>query len=268
MNILPTALPLTPDACPDASSRRLALEISADRIAVLVPGVDAEASAISARIALADAPGIKAVEEAVYANPMLLSDFRSVSILLRSGNTQAVPQGFGPWLAPVDDNAENICESLLAVGVEICGSYSGELMKFLRRSFNNPHIGNHMSHLCAFCVRLSRRSNRQRAYVQYFDDKLDLLVFDKQSLRLAASYPAATPDDALYWTLAGCETAGFSRSEGEMMLVAPPASRDKLQPLLRGYVNYVMPLIIPADLCREAPLELALAARPNSNETN
>ncbi|MDE6099001.1 MAG: DUF3822 family protein [Muribaculaceae bacterium] len=267
MNTLPIALPLTPDACADAQRRCLALEISHSGISVLVPGCDAESTAIYAEIALGKnhLQQVKAVEEAVYSNPMLLADFRSVSVLIRRSDTLPVPQGFGAWTT-VGQGDESIGEGIASLGIEMAGYCDEELLKFLRRSFNNPYIGTHMSRLCAYFGRLSRRSNRQRAYVQYLGHSVDVLVFSKQQLLLAASYPVSGVSDALYYVLAACETAGFSRTEGEMMLAAPTECREQLQSLLRNYVNYVMPLIIPADLCRQAPLELALAARPNSHD--
>ncbi len=266
MNTLPIALPLTPDACPDASDRRLALEVSESSIAVLVPGSGAESDCIYAEIALdADSSQyLHAVEEAVYANPMLLCDFRSVTVLLRGRNTLVQPHGFGSWL-PAADGMEVLSEGIASPGVEVVADYPSELLKFLRRSFSNPYIGNHMSRLCSFLGLLSRRSNRQRAYLQYRGAATDVLIYSGGALQFAASFRVTSPDDALYYALAACDTAGFDRSEGEMMLVAPAPLRDSLQPLLRRYVNYVMPLIIPADLCRQAPLELALAARPNSH---
>ncbi len=65
MNTLPIALPLTPDACTDASDRCLALEISESSITVLVPGAEAESECIYAEIALgADSSQyLRAVEE-------------------------------------------------------------------------------------------------------------------------------------------------------------------------------------------------------------
>ena len=93
MNTLPIALPLTPDACPDASDRRLALEVSESTIAVLIPGSEGESDCIYAEIALdADSSQyLRAVEEAVYANPMLLCDFRSVTVVLSVRRTGAMP---------------------------------------------------------------------------------------------------------------------------------------------------------------------------------
>ncbi len=266
MNTLPIALPLTPDACTDASDRCLALEISESSITVLVPGAEAESECIYAEIALgADSSQyLRAVEEAVYANPMLLCDFRSVTVLLRGRNTLVQPQGFGSWL-PAADGMEGLSEGIASLGVEVAADYPAELLKFLRRSFNNLYIGNHLSRLCSFFGRLSRRSNRRRAYLQCRGAAADVLIYSGGALQFAASYRITCPDDALYYALAACEASGFDRSEGEMMLVAPASLRDSLQPLLRRYVNYVMPLIIPADLCRQAPLEMALAARPNSH---
>lgn len=263
MNTLPIALPLTPDACSDCRDRCLAIEISDSAIHVLTPG---HAGDVYARIALGDAGGrwLKAVEEAVYANPLLLCDFRSVSVLLRTRDAMPVPADFGAWL-PCDTDCECVCENVATLAVDVQYACRSELLKFLRRSFNNPSIGCHLSRLCDFFGRLSRRSNRQRAYVQYVEGCVDVVVFSPRELQLAASYRADCAADAIYFALAACDAAGFDRSEGEMMLIATGTFREALQPLLRRYVNYVMPLIIPADFNRQAPLELALAARPNSN---
>lgn len=267
MNALPIALPLTPDACPDTSERCLSLEISRDRLSVLIPGASSEADTIYAEIALgAESPDYqKAVEETVYANPLLLCDYRQVTVLLRdNGNTQPVPEGFGPWL-PVPEGCESLSQKADSDGIEVAGIYPSSLLKFLRRSFNNPRISNHLTPLCAYFGRLSRRSNRQRAYIQYLGDSVDVLTYRAGAMQFAASYPAQSADDALYFALAVCETVGFDRNEGEMMLTAPAKLRESLQPLLRRYVNSVMPLIVPAELCLQGPLELALTARPNSD---
>lgn len=266
MNTLPIALPLTPDACYDTSERCLSLEISGDRLTVLIPGADAGADYLYAEIALGGESSEyhRTVEETIYANPLLLCDYRRTSILLRDCATQIVPAGFGPWL-PVPAGFDTLCENVPAAGAEVAGIYPSTLLNFLKRSFNNPHIGNHLTPLCSVFGRLSRRSNRPRVYIQYLGTGVDVLVYSAHALQFAASYPTQNADDALYYTLAACHTAGFSRSEGEMMLLAPADLRDSLQPQLRRYVNYVMPLIIPSDLCRRGPFELAVAARPNSD---
>lgn len=257
MKALQPALPLTPSHCSHTTRRRLRLEIADDCIDVLINAADSDDSCLYCRIAIdrSVSSRAKAVEELVYANPLLLCDFQKVDVVVRRHDTLVAPGGFGAWL-PCDNACEILMGNMPQFGAQAICRVDSNLMKFIRRTFNAPAIYDHLSPLCNYLARDRRRSNRAKAYLQLSDRTADVIIIDHRGLQHAVSYAIGSPSDAVYYTLAAMLSVSFDRLEGELMIVGTPELRRQTMPILRKYVNSVMPLILPADFCADSPLEL------------
>lgn len=254
MNPLPTALPLLPDAWTNHRRSRLIMEISPEAIEVMVRCVMDEHPLHAVIPLSAAAPlSVGPVEEAIYANPLLLCDFESVTILLRTP-AEVVPHDFGPTRQSPDCTPLTTATELPEL--DAVNYVDTDTLKFLQRTFCGAKIQGHLGRVIDSLMRDRRRSNRDIAYVQLLPHATDVLVLTRLGLRHVASYPVTAPQDSIYYTLAAVETSGFDRIEGEMMLCGTPMLREQVIHTLRTYVNSVMPMIHPANYIREASLEL------------
>lgn len=81
---------------------------------------------------------------------------------------------------------------------------------------------------------------------------------------MAVTTTIASADDALYYLMAALHTCDLSPADVEIMLCGDNALRQKLTPMLRKFVGYVMPVVIPSAIFRagkdalEAPFPLML----------
>lgn len=257
MKTLETALPLTPAQCGRTAERCLRLEIADDYIDVLIDAAAGEESCLYCRIAIdrTSESRVKAVEELVYANPLLLCDFGKVTVLIRSHDAELVPQGFGPW-RDVKEGCETLVDDVPGFGVQAVCPADSQVLKFVRRTFNGASVHGHLAVMCDYLAKDRRRSNRAKTYLQLNDRYADVIIIDHDGLKHAVTYSISSPLDAVYFTLAAMLSVSFDRNEGELMVYGQPELRRRVLAPLRKYVNSVMPLIVPADFCQDAPLEL------------
>lgn len=254
MNVLPTALPLMPDACTNPRCSRLIMEISPDAIEVMVRCVlDEHPLHALIPIKATTLLGMSPIEEAVYANPLLLCDFDSVTILLRSP-AEVVPHGFGPTRAMADRTA--LVSTTAVAEMDAVNYVDTDTLKFLQRTFCGAKITGHLGAVIDCLMRDRRRANRDIAYVQLRPGATDVLIMTRQGLRHVASYWVNAPDDSVYYALAAVEAAGFDRLEGEMTVCGAAELREPVIGPLRTYINSVMPMIHPGPYIRGASLEL------------
>lgn len=139
-----------------------------------------------------------------------------------------------------------------------------DIAGFIARTFNNPPVCHRLTPLCRYFSFQSRAVNNIKMFVNVSPDAVDIVAFSNNGLLLANTFRTTTVADALYYCLAVARSCGFDQLNDEMMLSGDRAVRDSLTPLLRQYVNYVMPLVFPSDIYRHgkealaAPFELII----------
>lgn len=264
---LPVALPLTPDACSRTADRRLCLELSPRSIEVLIRADESASDShggdgwlhavIPLGVVTPGSSPVGVIEEAVYANPLLLADFKAISVLVETIPQWVCPAGFEP--APPAEDLRYLRGAANRESLEVSAPVNADVLKFLARSFNNPQLLPHLLLPIDFCLRLTRRRGRPTAYLQVVEGRADVIVADSHGLQHAASYPVSAPADCVYFTLAALESLGFDRLNGELLVKCTGDVRPALFEPLRRYVNSVMPWLLPSQLCPDASLELALA---------
>lgn len=249
--------PLTKELVDDPSLWRLSLLIGDEGIDVLAHRVVGEAPLVWSRIGFdpAAATPAAAIEEAVYANPLLLAPFGKVDIVVRTRRALVVPAAvasdadavealvtlfppgdgkFTPFTSPVD--SRNSVVFLLDKGVA----------NFLARTYDASAPRHVLSALGCFFTHKSRLGNSAKIYVNLEKETIDLLVFDNFGLAAANSFDCPDINDAAYYVLAVGRTAGLDPQTAEILLSGNPDRRSALTPLLRRFVNYVMPAIFPS----------------------
>lgn len=222
---------------------------------------------------------LAAFEELVYENPLLLSDFRKVDIIIDTPRYTFLPS---------DCATDEVCGqavrtlwpqvSLSARAIPVSDTLDTLVMgidpgmaAFISRTFLDAVPSHPMAVLAKYFRRISAQGNTGKIYARLAPAAVDVIAFrtaDARSgaspLRVACSYPAPTPDDAAYFILASARQAGFDLDVDEIMLCGDTRIREQVAPKLRAFARFVMPVIFPSEIFKagkaalEAPFELVI----------
>lgn len=194
---------------------------------------------------------LRALEEVIYDNPMILSDFRRVYCVIQT-STQVV--------APSDYTSETDRELLLSASrpdfkgsvltdttgtrnAIIISGIENDLSAFLHRTFHNVIISSHLSPLCRFFAMKAGKSNSMKMLVNLRDTSLDVIIMQGGNLMLANTFSFSNPMDAVYYILACRNRIGLDPHNDELILAGDTTVREKVLPVLRTYLARVIPTI-------------------------
>lgn len=195
---------------------------------------------------------LKATEDAVYDNPLLLSDFKKVYCVVES-----------PWVMPVPapvaaDNRDaatlfNACfdsggktliiDRLPEPNAAIITGVDSGVDRFIHRTFSNLTVTGHLASLSRY-FHLAR-SNSPKMYVNFRDSAIDIVIIDGNRLLHANTYNYTDVADAVYYILACRNRLGLNSETDELLLCGDAGPREAVTPLLRRYISLVMPVIFP-----------------------
>lgn len=198
----------------------------------------------------------KALEEAIYENPLLLSDFNRVDCIIETNKFTIIPSEidnsdvkeriFKETFTSFD--GEIVENNLSGLNANILMGVQKDLLNFIRRTFNNPNIYHNLTPLCRFFLKKSRSGNAAKMYAHLHENHLDILAFDKDSLRLANSFAFRDPMDAVYYIIACRKMLNLDDSNDEMLIAGNNSAREAITTTLREYLAYVMPVIFPSEM--------------------
>ncbi len=236
---------------------RLELRIGKDALHVVLFCTVEDNSLIYREISLdkAATDRLKALEDAVYENPLLLADFAKVDCVVETDCFTIVPASINSdevrekIMAKMFDgfDGEIVANDLPGQNATILLGLDAEMAGFLRRTFNNPRIYHHLAPLCRYFHSKSRLGNTGKMYAYMRHDRMDLMAFGKDTLLLANTFIYRDPMDAVYYILSCRKMLGFGSGD-EMFLSGDNASREAIAPVLRKYIGCVMPVIFPSSM--------------------
>lgn len=243
----------------------LAMRLEAETLHVMLyrPG---EPESIVYRAVPLDAPGLapeRRLEETVYNNPLLLSDFNHVTILVDTTRYTVIPdeatdadalfaEVLADRLMPGDDpdnRSETLFTTLTPAGATVAAKLPLQLLAFLRRTFNNPDIYPPVVPLSRYFYTAGRIGHSGKIYVNLRPGSLDLIAFADDSTQLANTFSFRESADAVYYIMSVrnmlVERDGEDR---ELLIAGDDKLRDEVTSVLREYTGYVMPAIYPPAL--------------------
>lgn len=239
---------------------RLCLRLDSRTLHVMLYNVVEDNSLIYREIRLDDAAATthKALEEAIYNNPALLSDFSKVDCVIDTATCLTIPTPLDTAeyreklmsAAHPDFIGEVISCQLYGLDTTILMGVEQEIIGFLRRTFNNPNIHHHLAPLCRYFRSKSRLGNTGKMYANFHGSRLDLIAFGNETLTLANSFEFRDPADAVYYILACRRMLGLNAESDELFLGGDNNTREIITPILRQYLAYVMPVIFPSSMFR------------------
>lgn len=253
---------------------RLYLRAGAKRLDVMLYNVATDNTLIHRSLPIDQTDGyLKSVEEIIYDNPVLLSDFQKVHIIVESTLFTVIPAELGDENTirrifdaqiPGHSDDELILSRLDDQNAIIAAAIDPQLARFLRRTFNNAPLIHHLAPLCRYFHDKSRIGNAGKMYAHMREGYIDILVFGRETLRLANTYPVRDPMDAVYYIMATREMLGLNAGSDELILAGDAAMREAATPILREYLAYVMPAIFPSTMYKagkealKAPFDLII----------
>lgn len=259
---------LTSDLIANPRLWKLSLLLEPDALTVVAHSTVEESSLIHARLPFDTAipTAAKALEETVYANPLLLADFSRVDVVVRTDKATVMPaeaaeaaNAAGKMLWPGEETvvtAKLTDEETLVAAIDTASA------RFIARTFNNPAVMPHLSVLARYFVHKSRLGNSGKMYVHLRRREIDVVAFSATGMTVACTYHCESDDDAIYYILAAAKPGGFDLDRDEILLCGDAARRSALMQGLRRFATAVMPLIFPSSMfgtgaeALNAPFEL------------
>lgn len=202
---------------------------------------------------------VKAVENAVYDNEVLLDDYRRVRVLVASPHFVVLPPDTD------DDDAERLLRvaypetasttEAAVCRLPLCGQVMAFEMEtglrgFLDRTFNTPQVCLNLYPLCEHYYRLNNGSTISRMFLNLRAGAMDIAVYRRGELLVANSYRFTDVEDAAFFALHVWQSMRLDQQSDEIQLAGSRELRDELATRLKRYVRYVMPAIYPAAALR------------------
>lgn len=265
---------LTKDIIPTPKLWRLYLEIKSDAIEVLIYSALLEQSLKHYRIDLDPAASSKltAFQDAIYENPLLLAEFERTHILIDTCRFMMMPIDFEDTALETkvmgeffnDPDVATIANPLPATGTKIVMGVEQGLKSFITRTFPTANVRHPLWALSTYFCNKDRLTNASKMYVHLRPGYIDIVYYSDAKLNVANTFEVASIEDILYYVMMAIKVSKFDQHNDELMLCGVPALREKVAPILRKYINYVMPVVFPSMMYHagkdalESPFELII----------
>lgn len=253
---------------------RLALELSDTSIEVALTCAAQDNSLIWRTLPLDKAAPsrLRAIEDVIYDNPLLLCDFGHVDVVVDTPDFTVIPGGItdpacinaiaDASFAETDVSTEAMICPLPQLGASIVMRMAADEAGFMRRTFYNVRFHHHLEPLCRHFYGYGQTTrNAGSMFAHLRPGAVDVMAFGSDSLRMANSFRFSDTADAVYYILASRQMLGMEISD-ELILSGNAGARGAVIPVLREYIGSVMPAVFPSALMRcghdaiQAPLEL------------
>lgn len=242
---------LTKDLIDNPELWRLSLLIGKGGIDVFAHPVVGEGSVICEHIAF-DASlssDASALEDVVYANPLLLMPFRKVDVVVSNATTTVVPADVQPEVLGKllrTDRETLMLESAIDDREKLVFALDRGIANFIGRTYDGAVPVHVLSVLSRYFRIRGGHGNTSKMFVNLGADSLDLIVYNNLGLAAARHIDAVSIDECAYWSLALFKQCGLDVDYDEIIIAGDSERRHGLMPLLSKFVNNVMPAIFPS----------------------
>lgn len=253
---------------------RLTMGICHDAIDVAISCDSIDNSLIYRHIPLdSEAPALcRAIEDAIYDNPLLLSDFGHIDIAIDTprfallpaeASTTTADRILGELFPDTDAPCTSAITPMPRCGATAAMLIPADIDRFIRRTFPQMRLHHRLAPLAEYFSGRGRMGTAGKMYAHFHQGAVDIIAFGTGGLTLANTLRYRDPADAVYYILA-CRRMLGTDSDSELFLSGPPALREPVTPTLREYVPYVMPAFFPPSVFRaghdaiHVPLELTV----------
>lgn len=274
---------LDKDLIPDTSLYTMLIRVSAMGVDVVIysPMVDNSLIYRSFTRPEADSCGVgddsghSLLEDVVYDNPLMLSDFRSVTILTDTPRWVLFPLELAETdpMAPrrvfsalsSSPDVEGECADTSMYNAAIIYATDPQLARFVRRTFPTARIKPHILPLLRYFASRPGRGNSPRMLVNLRPGQADIITAAGNRLIQAVTATFSATADLIYRILAMVRDSGLDPNNDEILISGSQSIREEISPMLRTYHSRVMPVIFPPEMFRSgrdavnAPFDLIIS---------
>ncbi len=199
---------------------------------------------------------LKAIEDIIYDNPLLLSDFRKIDCVIDSRSRLIVPacattEQYEMLFAAACPSADSMeltaypinAEAIMLEGLE------PEVTAFIRRTFFNVRLHGRIPLLATYFLSRTDGLRSKRAIVLVRDNRLTLIAINNDRLLAANDFRFNEIADAAYYVMASFSNIGFRPEDADFDLALHGQSltaSDSLASVLRNYLTEIRPVPFPA----------------------
>lgn len=211
---------LTRDLVADTSLWTLCVRVAPDSLSALLLGPVSADSAVLSRIEpLADG-SLKALEDAIYDNSLLLGDFSRAYVVFATSQFTQIPDGISAPVAerivdamlPDCDAPRAVLNAPMPQG-ELLAAIDSETFNFLKRTFPDARFTVSLSALAEGVAALP--SDGARVFAFAYPGEVAVLTFDARgTLTFANRFDAFSPADCAYFILAAAGSGQLNVSLG------------------------------------------------------
>ena len=248
--------PLTRDLIKNTEHRYLTLSFSNSVLEVLITGDDPGEEPLVARIPFTVTSTVAAaLEEAVYSNPLLLSQFKRTTVIAVTPRFHVLPsessgdQDLADALAEMfdHDNPAYIFDDIDRRHC-VAAAVDREVFRFVQRTFDRATLRSHIAVLGSFFATRSRLGNTAKMFVNLRHGRdMEIVVYNNHGLDAATYISCSDLNDTIYYILAAATAAHIDLGAGdEVFLGGDKDRRAAVLPALQKYAPKVLPLIIPS----------------------
>ncbi len=235
----------------------LTLYVKRPYLYVLLQHTENREEVILHRLPIEADEGIKSLEEAVFAQPLLTRAFEKVFFIVDSPRFTFIPEAFASteenplyldFCFP-DREGAPVATSLPQVGAHILFDLDTELASFAQRTFDRPILLHSLAPACEYFFKKSRLEYNAKMYAHWDGNKLELFCYNAQGFLLANQYPIHHSNDAIYHILNVWQQLGFNPKEDEVSLSGEATLlRQTVIPTLRKYLSFISLTRFPSRL--------------------
>lgn len=204
---------------------------------------------------------LQAFEEAIYANPALLSDFARADVLIATNRFTIVPAALQSDEARADavsmlwpdKSLATVADPISTTGCTLLMAVDQSLLAFCRRTFVDSRPRHALSVLASYFWLQSRHAASPKVFARMRRKGVDVVAFCNGKLMIANAFDAPTVDDAAYCVLASAQAAGLPLAQTEVMVCGDPEMRQQLMAALREFCPKTMPAIFPSEALKLGP---------------
>ena len=252
--------PLTREIVPDTALMQLNMRISPDSLDVMLYNPLEDRSLIyrHADLPSNDDERLKAVEDFIYDNPVLTSEFHKTNVILSTNrftilpdevtDTELIERALKAACPENNTATETLINRIDELKATIVSAPSARMVNFIRRTFLNAPILHSLVPLARYFGSRWGAGAPPRMLVNMRPGSMDVVVTDGNGLRYANTLSYREPNDAVYYIVALCHS--LDNKIEEILLAGDRELRDKLNVDLRKHHNYVMPMIFPSAMFR------------------
>ena len=221
----------------------LSLSISDRDIDLHIRRIDGDDSVISRQIQL-NSDTLSALEDAVYDNPLLLSDFGQTDVLIDTERYMLIPteaaetndicslliDKFWPG-----DPLTSIMYDIKDTPYTLIAAIDHKLHTFIRRTFTISSVIHRICPFIDFCVSDSKGFDGAKMYVDIHGVNTDIAFVRKENLLKANTFATSAITDILYYMMLMASTLKFDSATDEISISGDEQARNELIPMLRKY---------------------------------